>query len=158
MAIDSAAFVAFFESGAYTPDQPITIASGNSLLSTPSPDFNTPSITAHDANKLGDVQVEISGTTFLVSRHAFQKLTPLPWDKLDASAFRLKDASRTAPEAFEKVLDYILFQTLPKRKRMQKDVQGKTLLMSKKLGLHELSDHLSRKKKTSLLFCFRARA
>jgi hypothetical protein len=102
-----------------------------------------------------DVQVEVSGVSFVVSISAFQRLARLPWERIHATAYRLDGAS---PEAFEKIMDYVLFQALPKRKRMSKDEQEEIISLSQVLDFRQLIHHLQEKRGLASKFSKRRRS
>jgi len=91
-----------------------------------------------------DVQLEVSGNSFVMNPLEFQKLARLPWQRIHASAYRL-DAS-FSPDSFEKCLEYVQMGTLPKCKRMKADEKQELAAMAQALGLGELADHMAGKK------------
>lgn len=136
-AITSEAFVDFFEQSYQLPSTSyLSYSTRSSMSSLPAVDPVIPDDSA-------DIQVEISGVSFLVSSYAFRQMTRLPWERIHATAYRLEGAS---PDTFEKTLDFILFRTLPKKKRMTREEQEDLVATAKLLGLSELLSHMQSKK------------
>ena len=76
-----------------------------------------PLIQPYSQASANDVQLEVSGNSFVMGAYDFQKLARLPWKRIHASAYRLE--SSVSPDTFEKCVDYVQCGTLPKRKKMK---------------------------------------
>ena len=63
-------------------------------------------LVVYPGDERSDVQLEVSGQSFVLSSRDFQKLGSLQWKRIHGSAYRLEDGS---PEAFEHVMDYVLY-------------------------------------------------
>ena len=91
-----------------------------------------------------DVLLEVSGNSFIMNANDFQKLAPLPWKNIHASAYRLE--SSVSPDTFETVLGYVQSGLLPKRKKMKSREKDEVTSMAQTLGLRELVVHMTKKK------------
>ena len=110
-----------------------------------------PLIQSYSQASANDVQLEVSGNSFVMGAYDFQKLARLPWKRIHASAYRL-DAS-FSPDSFEKCLDYVQCGTLPKRKHMKSYEKSELTSMAANLGLTDLADHMASKKKSGFFGC-----
>lgn len=98
-----------------------------------------------------DVQLEVSGNSFVLNSCDFHKLGNLPWKRIHGNAYRLEEGS---PEAFEGVMNYVVYDMLPKRKRMNSMEKEELTSMAKTLRLTKLVDHVNKKKTVfGSLFC-----
>nr|CAB9508951.1 expressed unknown protein [Seminavis robusta] len=122
----------------YSPERSDSFSSSNESLPT-----MDPVTTYYPEDMSKDLQLEVSGSCFVLKSCVFHKLAALPWQKIHAAAYRLEGVS---PEAFELCLDYILFATLPKRKRMNSNTKEELKTLANNLKLTGLADHMASKR------------
>lgn len=87
-----------------------------------------------------NVNVDISGTSFVLSSDTFSQLALLPWDRTDSSIYYLN----ASPFVFEKIIDYVLYQALPKKKYLSQNELEELMSLSNGMHLQELLDHLNK--------------
>ena len=90
-----------------------------------------------------DVQLEVSGSSFVLNTCDFQKLAGLPWKRIHGQAFRLEG---TSPDVFQMCMDFIVFESLPKKKKMSASDRQELASIAATLKLTALKDHLAGRK------------
>ena len=128
--------------GTYTDDASSSFSSQESL---PHQDPMMQFAPAATPTTAEDIQLEVSGNSFVMNRQDFSKLGRLPWKKLAGNAYRLEAAF--SPDAFEKCVTFLECGSLPKRKKMKSEEKQEVVSMASALGLSELADHMNGKKR-----------